>query len=282
MIYIGNKKTFRRHTLWGSFLGLEMSVGKAYHSDRYANLNSTSVIYRLDRPEDHPLTLDYFPSGLFLDRHKVQEKKDDGLDSDDEKEDHTSIPSWCASLIRKTYPNSHYSDLFGTVISNINSILSGTQHRHKVRVLSEYLALHKDKINQERIVPVIREGKRSLYNRNLFLPISLGGFGVKAPTGFNVNITKFDRLVAGFMIRRNSAHLSPYPLEGPALEKFLPLVAKPWLKPPEFLELSEVRIEKGHIYSCPRSFLKGPERIRSYPLIADSVGLFSHPRSIML
>lgn len=289
MLYIGDQKLFNKHTLWGGFIGLEMSVGKAYHSSWYANVNSTSVCYSLNREDSNPVTVPYFPSGLFLDRHKVQENKDDNVKKEkknknknenieevelvDDDEVNISINKNLNSFIRRTLPNLHYPDYFGSVITNINLILSGTLYRKRPKVLGDYLQLHKDKINAERLCPIILRGKRVLYLRNLFTPISLGGYGVKCPIGFNKytekgrNSTPLDRIFAGAQLRSSSCPFSPHPLCGVPVDKHLPFKVRPWLKTDELLSIDyHTIIDKDHFFSCPKRLMDGPELVRCMPL----------------
>jgi hypothetical protein len=98
MLYTGTPQTYLRHARISRAVGLELSVGKAYCHPRYANINSTSVVYDLGRipfdPEKFPdwryresrlygkntpspIQINYLNVGLLLNKHKVQGATDE-------------------------------------------------------------------------------------------------------------------------------------------------------------------------------------------------------------
>lgn len=98
MLYTGTPKTYLEHARISSAVGLELSVGKAYCHPRYANINSTSVVYDIARiPYDaerfrdwkyrysrlfgrnvpSPFQINYLNVGLMLNKHKVQGSTDE-------------------------------------------------------------------------------------------------------------------------------------------------------------------------------------------------------------
>lgn len=75
-LYIGSQEEWERHVTKGRHIGLEMSVGKAYRHDTYANINSVSVHHRITPGTKYgkvtsPRSIPYLNAGLFFDRHKT-------------------------------------------------------------------------------------------------------------------------------------------------------------------------------------------------------------------
>lgn len=80
MLYIGSNSEWELHKLLGKRIGLEMSPGKAYIHERYANINSTSLDMDLSRVNTTPVEIKFLNVGLMVGQHKVLGK----VGSDDE------------------------------------------------------------------------------------------------------------------------------------------------------------------------------------------------------
>lgn len=177
MVYAAPIELWERHIKVGKDVGLTMSVGKAYHHNSYANINSTSVVYPIDG-DNLPKQISFLNTGLFFGCHKVQGK--------DEKRDlaeaHTGIAS--------------------TIVGNTNQLLSGSLPGRESILLGRFLHQNREAVLDETKCGLIvltgqrRKYVRSEYHRNLFLPISLGGMGVTPPIGWKFRITRMDLVVA--------------------------------------------------------------------------------------
>lgn len=217
---------------WGGLVdiarkvGLEMSVGKAYVHNEYANINSTSVILPLHREGKLrcPREIKYLNVGLFFGQHKVQGKKEMELAS-------------------------HHTKASDGLVVNLNTILAGSKPGKEADLLRKFLAFHGNKIKDECQVRTYR-GNR--FVRNLFIPISLGGMGVVPPVGWKYFITKQELYVANGYINLipDCLYTSQRPLPGyPLEEKLDSEVNVPWVTPKG--ELDETRVPL-HKISFPR------------------------------
>jgi len=113
--------------------------------------NVNSVSFHYSlRDSGTPWQIDFLNSGLFFGQSKVH---------DDEEKNEVTI---------------------------INRLLEGCLPGRSSSLLSMYLHRNKEGIN--RITSVPFEG--GLINRNLFLPISVGGMGVEKPPGFRCHVTR--------------------------------------------------------------------------------------------
>lgn len=169
LVYIGSTREWRIHHALGEKIGLKMSPGKAYIHKRYANINSVSVDYDLSRPEipgrsrTLPMKIGYLNTGLFFGKHKVQSTL--SRDGDGEQK----------------HPLS----------ASMNELLSGSLPSKSIELLSSYLHRHRKELAEE------------TRGRNLFLPISVGGMGVVAPSGWKSFVTPTQRHWAGGILMKN-------------------------------------------------------------------------------
>jgi len=172
MVYATDDATWDRHIVVAGKVGLEMSVGKAYLHSTYLNVNSTSIHFNLQAlGKGHgptPWQIDYLPSGLFLGRHKVQEKVEG-----------------------PTVAGSHRDT--GSFATNIDEIVKGCLPGKYHQVLAEYMKLHSAELAEE------------TQGRNLFVPIALGGMGLTCPPGFKYKINKHQRALAAKKIMQYDA-----------------------------------------------------------------------------
>jgi hypothetical protein len=136
ILYRATKKEYERHCQLGGEVGLEMSVGKTYFHERYANINSVSYDY--DVLNDTPRIVGYFNVGLFFGQHKVMGRVGDTDEDEEMEEDVSGIP----------------------LTSVINTLLADCRKGRGSRknVLVAYLALHKKELAKEQ------------KGRSLFLP----------------------------------------------------------------------------------------------------------------
>lgn len=183
---------WKRHIKVSGDLGLKMSVGKAYHHRRYANVNSTSFDCYAGCTQ-----IDYLNLGLLF-NSEVQKKR-----GDDEEG---------SSLTR-----------------GLNTLLDGCRnHKSQFRILSKFLELHKELVLKESTCQYLDpRGRERSFVRNLFLPCAFGGMGVNPPMGWRFKIKKFDRVVARNLLP--GVELSPLPLPGFPVRE-VPKDGAPWFK----------------------------------------------------
>nr|WKV33524.1 MAG: RNA-dependent RNA polymerase [Riboviria sp.] len=204
MIYAADSSLWMKHAELGKKVGLEMSVGKAYIHREYANVNSTSVHFPLQREGALrcPYQINYLNTGLFFGQHKVQNK--------------TEVAT------------AHMSDRTSDgLVTNLNCLLQGAKPGKQSDILRMFLEVHKDRINAECSIKTSR-GER--FHRNLFIPLQLGGMGVKAPDDWKFSITKLELHVAHGFIRLlpECAYTSQLPIPGYAVQKVEDRIAMPW------------------------------------------------------
>jgi hypothetical protein len=160
MLYSAPSNLWERHAEISSALGLEMTVGKAYCHPIYLNANSTCYHYDHNGLDSVPFMVPFLNSGLFFGRHKVMKKEE------------------------------------SSVCSVMNKVLDGCINpRMSFMICSRYLSLHHDQIREECMI----DTSKGRIQRNLFLPISLGGMGVIAPRGWKFYISGAHR----FLMKKN-------------------------------------------------------------------------------
>jgi len=191
MVYSAPSYVWPIHVGFGESVGLNMSVGKAYRHHTYLNINSTSIHYDLRTPKlsrfsklyspsqpgtgapeqciaqrlpTTPWQIDYLNVGLYLGRHKVQDK------------DHGQAPTNIG--LASEY---NRKDDF---VCNINLLMQGSLPSRQTSLMRMILAENSERIRQECRVSYMSnlfDGKRREHIRNLFLPTQLGGMGVISP-----------------------------------------------------------------------------------------------------
>lgn len=137
----------------GKVIGLRMSVGKVYQHERYANINSTSY--------DCPIVggtakcVPYLNTGLFFGQNKVMSRVG-GIEELTEEE-------------RTFGPAPH--------VVVMDEVLDGALPGKQADLLKAYLEFHKSVLQRES------------RGRNLFVARSFGGWGCRAPVGWEFHIT---------------------------------------------------------------------------------------------
>lgn len=189
-------------------VGLEMSVGKAYVHRSYANINSTSIILPLHKEGSArtPRVVNYLNTGLYFGRHKVQGRSENAQSHDSSKEG---------------------------LVGNLNTILAGARPGRECDLLRSFLAYHsnRDGVNVLMNETRVKTYTGDYFNRNLFIPIALGGMGVIPPVGWKYRISKEEvRIASGFVLQYPGVHIdSQMPLRDIELcTKLEPEVTRPW------------------------------------------------------
>jgi len=211
MVYASEEEVWAKHVDVGKKVGLEMSVGKAYVHREYLNINSTSFHCPLHNYEQHLKgrvcrEIGYLNTGLFYGQHKVQGKEG----QKDEK-----------------LASSHHSDVEG-IVPNINCLLRGSRPGKQIDLLKKLFEVQHKAITDE-CKTYTNQGKP--FQRNLFIPESLGGMGVSAPEMFRFKISKEELYVAHGFINEfpDIPYTDQFPLPGYPLEKKLdPEFKQPW------------------------------------------------------
>lgn len=162
MLYIGSKDEWDLHTILGKRIGLEMSPGKAYFHQRYANVNSTSIDLDLRSEKSDPWEIKFLNVGLLNGQHKVLGKV--GSEDDDEIK----------------HP-------FSAVI---DEVVRGSLPGKQGEVFKLYCSMHNVELSKE------------CRGANLFIPKVLGGMGVSPIMGIETSITAKQHSVAEARIRK--------------------------------------------------------------------------------
>jgi len=256
MVYAAPLELWSRHIDIGKKVGLEMSVGKAYHHRAYLNVNSTSVHFDMrdsipmgvmpsgdlfDTPRLDTVTpwqINFLNVGLFFGQHKVQGRSEGDSSSND-------------------LAASHHADV--SCVENINSVLGGSLPGRQCDLLRRFLNYNRENVLLQtgRLFNV--DGRKSMRSKNLFLPIQAGGCGVIAPLGWRYKISYNDRVVATEKILACSARLSfGRPTPGPELDK-LPdsLESRPWKRTCSDVDSESITKIFG-AYKCPTGLMHVP------------------------
>lgn len=211
MLYRAPRPLWEDHIRIGKSVGLNMSVGKAYHHSIYANVNSISVHYKMASGHT-PWQIDFLNTGLYFDQHKVADTKESktsgkrscewyaGCRNIESLDDHVGIDDLKDSWLPRS------------CATNLNVLLKGCLPGKQARVAAQFIRLHKEKIEEESLAVVrlprimAKRGPRKIFTtRNIFLPISVGGLGVEPPIGFRFKVTKLQQHIADYKIHSYSA-----------------------------------------------------------------------------
>jgi hypothetical protein len=183
MVYAADPSLWPTHCSVAGQVGLEMTVGKAYRHRSYANINSTSVNYniqsceRTDFNPETPYQIDYLNTGLFFGQRKIQGNSEEGKQILT-KESNLVETDVLEGMLRKI-GLSLADDKY--LCTSLPKLLEGARPGRGRSILKQFLTLHKDTIRREQTAVYKVHGKANLFSRNLFLPISMGGFGVPIP-----------------------------------------------------------------------------------------------------
>jgi hypothetical protein len=270
MVYASQEEVWLKHVDIGKKVGLEMSVGKAYVHREYLNINSTSYhcpLHHRDQLIKGRIVreIGYLNAGLFFGLHKVQGKQEEG---------------------KVETADSHHGDKPG-IVANIDCLLRGSRPGKQKDLLKKLLVAQKETIAEE-CRTKDRNGKS--FSRNLFIPISLGGMGIKPPPQWRFKITKEELYVAHGYINEypGCPYTSQHPLPGyPLGDRLEDTVSVPWepklegqlalkpLVPVKRINLKWIKhfcrtdfIRYVPFKGCSTASLKKNERNRAPPYIA--------------
>jgi len=232
MVYSANDSLWDYHVDIARKVGLEMSVGKAYRHYEYANINSVSTHYSLRDDNAIPWRIDYLNTGLFYGQHKVQSKGSKA-----------SVEPYCRDerghdLYLKHVEGQYQlaqahlgQDPSKGLVVNLNTLLEGCLPGRQDHILLKFISVHRNEINMECSGVITHQSKRSVIQRNLFLPLSSGGMGVTPPIGWKFKITKIDRNIA-YGLRKccTADKSSQHPLPGYPLNDVETVKTVPWVK----------------------------------------------------
>jgi hypothetical protein len=209
MLYVAPDRYWNDHIKFGAAVGLNMSIGKSYHHSVYANVNSTSVHCDLEDKKSTPWQIDFLNTGLFFGQHKVQNS-------------------------RETAGNHHDDGASNGVVTILPTLLNGCLPGKQGNILRMYIDTHSDEIKREcmymsnngYLVP----GVGRCLSRNLFLPISIGGFGVNPPSGFKFRVTRDQKVLASYLFGGRYCPKTnvQLPLQGFPLRVHVEVEARPW------------------------------------------------------
>jgi len=232
-LYCAPPALWSEHIRLGKAVGLDMSVGKAYHHSRYTNVNSTSVDCPLD--SNCPNQINFLNSGLFYGQNKVM-----GKVGDDQKDiDH--------------------ADNSPRIVPVLNQVLRGALPGRQSELLRKWMNYHSSEFIKMDTVVQTRKGP---HYRNLFLPISLGGMGIDAPHDWKWFATKQDKVFASTRINEYRENYSARPLQGYEITEITSQVSMPYCKSlpihvPAFSQRGTIDIFKSFVSlkNCPPLYL---------------------------
>lgn len=194
-LYRSSRFEWDAHIALGQQIGLKMSPGKAYLHSRYANVNSTSIDFDVSDGRATPYLMKFLNSGLYFGQHKVLGE----IDPEEESVYYGDAPH----------------------ISVISEVWKGAYGTRGKDILAQYLHLHSDSIRKEQ------------RGRNLFLPVSSGGWGQECPDDFKNVITRGQIAIgAGILKRMPYLAVAEFPmLPGKALPEVSGKIIDPFLIP---------------------------------------------------
>jgi hypothetical protein len=198
-LYCAPVELWNVHIDKGQRVGLEMSVGKAYHHSRYSNLNSTSIDCPIGSPQPYQVT--YLNSGLFFGVSKVRSQ----TDTDKPEKD---------------------------IVELLPKVLAGSLPGRQCGLLGAWFQTHS--AESIRRCCEISIGRRKTIVRSMFMPKSLGGMGVDAPLGWRHYRSHHHMVYASTFVIKRPEHEHSFPLPFPGLlpKKLNEFVEKPYYKAP--------------------------------------------------
>jgi hypothetical protein len=169
MLYKGNMKMYQIHQDLGVQIGLQQSVGKSYVHPIYGNINSMSFHVE---PGKRCQFIPFFNTGLFMGQSKVIQKT--STDQREEFED----------------------PMQDGIVSTINELMRGTPEQFRNEMLARFIRENSDRIGDSCAINCKNKiTKKHRIIRNLFLPTSVGGMGVRKPKGFKVRYSAEQRML---------------------------------------------------------------------------------------
>jgi len=271
MVYPAPLALWEKHIENGKKVGLEMSVGKAYHHSTYLNINSASIHYdmrdsillpdpvncsRLFEADRYdavtPWKIDFLNVGLFFGQHKVQGRSEPS--ETDSVQSGTSTGTEVAA--------SHH-DGPSSCVANLNSVLTGSLPGRQCDLLRRFLNYNQEEIRLVTKATTRKGWKSRQRTKNLFLPIQHGGCGVEAPVDWHYKISLCDLEVAVEKINSCGANLSfGRPLPGFELEALDDaLLSRPWKR-----QCSDVDAE-AKLFLRPLRLLKYEKKFIRIPCL---------------
>jgi len=152
------------------------------------------------------------------------------------------------------------------IVCNMNTILDGSLPGRSAMLLMSLLRLHKDEIRRECQIVEQRFSRLSLRTRNLFLPISVGGMGVKPPPGWKYKISYSDRVHASNIFESSSLQKTTQrPLPGYEAVVVDEIARGPWTKPVAEERITHRRVSTTERWLKPREFRVGLEFFSNTP-----------------
>lgn len=251
MLYAAPSSLWSEHVRIGGSVGLAMSIGKSYHHDEYANINSTSVHYKLYDPNSHqidgplarkkvfnetPFQIDYLNVGLFFGQHKVQ-----GRTEEKEVEENGDLSLFPTTPLE--FAKSTRDAPGGGLLSSLNWLLRGSLKGREHLLLKSFLIQNAEAVRLESLVRCNiglyqEEFKGKVVTRDLFVPISLGGMGIDRPEkwqsrGRHARFSISTKLRALKFIGDYQNFSSQLPLPGYSIDKISLTGNVPWDKADE-------------------------------------------------
>jgi hypothetical protein len=205
-LYCAPADLWEVHVDQGRRVGLEMSVGKAYHHSRYSNLNSTSIDCPIGSVNPYQIT--YLNSGLFFGVSKVRSQTDTDVKDKD-------------------------------IVGLLPKVLAGSLPGRQCSLLGRWFNTHSPA--SIRKCCEISIGRHKTIVRSMFMPKSQGGMGVEAPLGWKHYRSHKHLVYASTFAIKRPDYVDSFPLPFPGLQpkKLIEFVEKPYYKAPVFLTESQ-------------------------------------------
>jgi hypothetical protein len=234
MLYSAPKELWDYHVLVSGLVGLEMTVGKAYHHPVYANINSKSIHFNIC---DHwksfedskalkacPNVIPFLNTGFFFKQSKVlgSTEKDDPFKKLSER-------------MRSMFSDGHYvhRDVCWdkNIVTNINDLMEGSLPGKQAHLFKSFVQTNSNQLRKDCAGVCRFKGRgeyEHLFTRNMFIPLCYGGMGVQTINGIKFKIEKIQRLVAGVCRASCSLPLEPRPITGYEVESVERFKDRPW------------------------------------------------------
>jgi hypothetical protein len=179
-LYLAPLSVFYEHIDIGKKIGLEMTVGKAYHHKSYTNVNSTCVVLPIGG--SCPREIPFLNTGLYFGQQKVMAVEGSDVKSDLDSADSSS--------------ELEVAVVEAPIIPLLEETLRGSLPGRQCTLLASWLALHADRVRNE-TAAWTKHGK---FSRNLFVPKCFGGMGILPPVGWKTQIKSIHRQLAKWMV----------------------------------------------------------------------------------
>jgi hypothetical protein len=148
---------------------------------------------------------------------------------------------------------------YENLVTSLNTVMKGSLPGKQKELLSKYIEVNKDNLKKETLGLYSKSGELSIFTRNLFLPIALGGLGIEKPNGFKTQIKPVQRDIARSCLyllseKRSIKLSSQRPCPGYDIDTIDSMRTAPWVRKVPDVTIFE-KSSSDETYPCNKDYL---------------------------